>query len=189
MQNYSHELTYIYIIIYINLQFNHQTSDTHNELLVKKINSAKNIHLVASTVKDKYIIRFAVCSKLTNQEDIEYSWKEIQRQAHQLLIESNENKFNNMALQTTTTTSQAIKLNGKITVPCINRSASEVSVVNLPRLGDLKTAYANLLEAAGEDIHREGLLKTPERAAKAFQFFTAGYHQDIKGKNQQLLVA
>ena len=62
-------------------------------------------------------------------------------------------------------------------------------MVNLPRLDDLATAYTNLLEAAGEDINREGLLKTPERAAKAFQFFTSGYHVDLKGKvtNQLLL--
>jgi len=59
---------------------------------------------------------------------------------------------------------------------------SDISVVSLPRFNDLKTAYANLLEAAGEDISREGLLKTPERAAKAFQFFTGGYHQDLRGK-------
>lgn len=64
----------------------------------------------------------------------------------------------------------------------LNRSVSDISVVSLPRVNDIKTAYANLLEAAGEDITREGLLKTPERAAKAFEFFTAGYHSDLRGK-------
>lgn len=52
--------------------------------------------------------------------------------------------------------------------------------INLPRHSDLVTAYANLLEAVGENINREGLLRTPERAAKAFEFFTTGYHQDLK---------
>lgn len=134
-----------------------------------------------ASVKGQYIIRFAVCAKSTKIEDIEYSWSEIRRLGDQILLESNETKFNKMAIQTTN--QEIVKMNGKISLPvCMNRSWSDANVVNMPRLGDLKTAYANLLEAAGEDIQREGLLKTPERAAKAFQFFTAGYHQDMHGK-------
>jgi GTP cyclohydrolase I len=36
-----------------------------------------------------------------------------------------------------------------------------------------------LLTHLGEDPTREGLLKTPERVAKAFRFFTQGYQQDV----------
>lgn len=42
----------------------------------------------------------------------------------------------------------------------------------------ISSGYAHILSALGEDTTREGLLKTPERAAKAMQFLTQGYTQD-----------
>lgn len=46
-------------------------------------------------------------------------------------------------------------------------------------LPDMASAYRSLLKGLGEDPNREGLLKTPERAAKAMLFFTKGYDQTI----------
>ncbi|GAB4496856.1 MAG: GTP cyclohydrolase I FolE [Saprospiraceae bacterium] len=42
----------------------------------------------------------------------------------------------------------------------------------------LKDGYHEMLSGLGEDVSREGILKTPERAAKAMQFLTQGYKQD-----------
>ena len=39
-------------------------------------------------------------------------------------------------------------------------------------------SYRNIITQLGENAEREGLLKTPERMAKAMQYLTQGYHQD-----------
>ncbi len=38
--------------------------------------------------------------------------------------------------------------------------------------------YKAILDLLGEDSSREGLIKTPERVAKAMQFLTKGYNED-----------
>src|SRR5918993_4903585 len=42
----------------------------------------------------------------------------------------------------------------------------------------LKKDYSNILQLLGEDPQREGLVKTPERMARAMQYITQGYEQD-----------
>jgi len=44
----------------------------------------------------------------------------------------------------------------------------------------LEDEYRAILAAVGEDPSREGLVRTPHRAAKAMEFLTQGYRQDIK---------
>ena len=46
------------------------------------------------------------------------------------------------------------------------------------RLEQLKHHYAEILRLLGEDPAREGLVKTPERVAKAMSFLTQGYEAD-----------
>ena len=43
----------------------------------------------------------------------------------------------------------------------------------------LEDLYRQLIEGVGEDPSREGLVKTPARAAKALQYLTRGYRQSI----------
>lgn len=45
-------------------------------------------------------------------------------------------------------------------------------------INSLKKSYTNIIKNIGEDVQREGLLKTPERIAKAMLFNTQGYTQD-----------
>jgi GTP cyclohydrolase I len=44
----------------------------------------------------------------------------------------------------------------------------------------LGEAYKNIITTLGEDENREGLIKTPERIAKAMQYMTQGYQMDAK---------
>lgn len=43
----------------------------------------------------------------------------------------------------------------------------------------MEKSFKNLLEQIGEDVNRDGLKRTPERAAKALKYLTSGYSEDI----------
>ena len=43
----------------------------------------------------------------------------------------------------------------------------------------LEELYRQLIEGVGEDSSREGLVKTPSRAASALQYLTRGYQQSV----------
>ena len=61
----------------------------------------------------------------------------------------------------------------------------------------LNELYRQILQGIGEDPQREGLLQTPERAAKAMRYLTRGYQQTVdevvnnaifESENDQLLL-
>lgn len=53
-----------------------------------------------------------------------------------------------------------------------------VDQYNDEKIDTISNHYSQIISELGEDINREGLLKTPERVAKAMQFLTHGYGID-----------
>ncbi len=49
---------------------------------------------------------------------------------------------------------------------------------NIQVTDDIQEKFKSIISDLGEDTAREGIQKTPERAAKALQFLTQGYNQD-----------
>ena len=54
------------------------------------------------------------------------------------------------------------------------------NIETLPLTEELKENFTNLISLLGENTEREGLVKTPERAAKAMKFLTSGYSTNPK---------
>src|SRR5689334_5504533 len=43
----------------------------------------------------------------------------------------------------------------------------------------MQEEYKKILCAIGEDVNRQGLIDTPERASKAMQYLTRGYQENL----------
>lgn len=54
----------------------------------------------------------------------------------------------------------------------------KIDKYNTEKVDRIAAHYTDILECLGEDPKREGLVKTPERVAKALQFLTHGYYID-----------
>lgn len=59
--------------------------DSLSERLLSKICERKTLFLTPGHLNGKYVIRYAVCSRLTDRSDVEFSWKEIQESAEEIL--------------------------------------------------------------------------------------------------------
>ncbi|GBL93382.1 Aromatic-L-amino-acid decarboxylase [Araneus ventricosus] len=58
--------------------FRRKGPNSVNEDLLKRVNARRKIHITPTVVRDKYIIRFAICSRYTTLEDVDFAWREIQ---------------------------------------------------------------------------------------------------------------
>ena len=54
------------------------------------------------------------------------------------------------------------------------------NIENTSLTEELKINFSNVIKLLGENIDREGLVKTPDRATKAMKFLTSGYETDPK---------
>ena len=66
-------------------------------------------------------------------------------------------------------------------VPDLEARSTDPSTCH-KREENMQKAFEVILDSVGEDRTRQGLLKTPARAASAMMFFTKGYEQTVEGK-------
>ena len=72
-----------------------------------------------------------------------------------------------------------MKHDGNSEIEISERLTRDVNRLDTSHLETLEDAFREILEAVGEDPERQGLLKTPSRAARAFEFLTQGYRQCV----------
>lgn len=59
-----------------------------------------------------------------------------------------------------------------------NDGYNKIETWNAETIEEMASMYRRILKLIGEDPEREGLLRTPERVAKAINFMTMGYSQN-----------
>lgn len=67
--------------------FRLKDGDNISKQLLENLTKKKKVFMVAGTHRDRYVIRFVICSRITTKDDIDYSWSQIKEEAN--LIYSN----------------------------------------------------------------------------------------------------
>lgn len=65
-------------------------SNELNQLLLKKINKSREIHLVPCQLSGRFVLRFAICARSTESRHIQQAWRHITQLTFELLQESNQ---------------------------------------------------------------------------------------------------
>ncbi|XP_023087803.1 aromatic-L-amino-acid decarboxylase isoform X4 [Piliocolobus tephrosceles] len=60
-------------------------SNKVNEALLQRINSAKKIHLVPCHLREKFVLRFAICSRTVESAHVQWAWEHIKELAADVL--------------------------------------------------------------------------------------------------------
>uniref|UniRef100_A0A8C3WP56 Aromatic-L-amino-acid decarboxylase n=1 Tax=Catagonus wagneri TaxID=51154 RepID=A0A8C3WP56_9CETA len=60
-------------------------SNRLNEALLERINSARKIHLVPCHLRDRFVLRFAICSRTVESAHVQVAWEHIRGLAAELL--------------------------------------------------------------------------------------------------------
>lgn len=82
------EFTYSRFLKFITLSVELQWFQGSNELnkaLLKSINEAKKIHLVPCHLREKFVLRFAICSRTVESTHVKFAWQHISQLATELL--------------------------------------------------------------------------------------------------------
>src|SRR4026209_1437268 len=69
--------------------------------------------------------------------------------------------------------------NGETELEAAERRIRQIPRCGAARVASMEQSFLGLLEAIGGDPQREGLVRTPNRAARAVEFFTGGYRQSL----------
>lgn len=64
-----------------------QGSNELNKALLKKINDAKQIHLVPCQLSGSFVLRFAICARTTESRHVQEAWQHITQLTFELLQE------------------------------------------------------------------------------------------------------
>lgn len=67
--------------------FRLREGDKITKQLLEHMTEKKKVYMVAGTYRGRYVIRFVICSRVTNAEDVEYSWNTIKDETDLLFSE------------------------------------------------------------------------------------------------------